>query len=171
MRQSGLPRLLSDRLPVAQAILENSRKAGLTLLAFLLVVVGLPLVDAGADTPGLGVSLIVDPSGAVRPGEAVTYTVTLDVAAQVASLTVGAGSGTQTLAIAGQTLTLDGASSVGANGILTMTSGLLTGAGDLTIDGQAQLYVMGLRRYKLEAEVPGMRIVSRWVVETLDPKG
>jgi hypothetical protein len=42
---------------------------------------------------------------------------------------------------------------------------------DLTIDGQVQLYVMGLRRYKLEAAVPGMRIVSRWVVETLDPKG
>jgi hypothetical protein len=42
---------------------------------------------------------------------------------------------------------------------------------DLTVDGQVQPYVMGLRRYKLEAEVPGMRIVSRWVVETLDPKG
>ena len=42
---------------------------------------------------------------------------------------------------------------------------------DLTIDGQVQPYVMGLRRYKLEAEVPGMRIVSRWVVETLDLKG
>jgi hypothetical protein len=42
---------------------------------------------------------------------------------------------------------------------------------DLTIDGQVQPYVMGLRMYKLEAEVPGMRIVSRWVVETLDPKG
>jgi hypothetical protein len=42
---------------------------------------------------------------------------------------------------------------------------------DLTIDGQVQPYVMGLRRYKLEAEIPGMRIVSRWVVETLDPKG
>ncbi len=42
---------------------------------------------------------------------------------------------------------------------------------DLTIDGQVQPFVMGLRRYKLEAEVPGMRIVSRWVVSTLDPKG
>jgi hypothetical protein len=42
---------------------------------------------------------------------------------------------------------------------------------DLTIDGQVQPYVMGLRRYELVSEVPGMRIVPRWVVETLDPKG
>lgn len=42
---------------------------------------------------------------------------------------------------------------------------------DLTIDGQVQPYVMGLRRYALESETPGMRIVSRWVVQSLDPKG
>ncbi|MHC4472577.1 MAG: hypothetical protein ACYS99_16630 [Planctomycetota bacterium] len=42
---------------------------------------------------------------------------------------------------------------------------------DLTIDGQVQPYVMGLRRYALESETPAMRIVSRWVVDTLDPKG
>jgi hypothetical protein len=42
---------------------------------------------------------------------------------------------------------------------------------DLTIDGQVQPYVMGLRKYKLVSEVPGMRIVPRWVVESLDPKG
>jgi hypothetical protein len=41
---------------------------------------------------------------------------------------------------------------------------------NLTIDGQVQPYVMGLRRYKLEAEIPGMRVVSRWVVHSLDPK-
>ena len=42
---------------------------------------------------------------------------------------------------------------------------------DLTIDGQVQPYVMGLRRYELESETPGMRIVSRWVVASLDPRG
>jgi hypothetical protein len=42
---------------------------------------------------------------------------------------------------------------------------------DLTIDGQVHPYVMGLRRYELVSEIPGMRIVPRWVVETLDPKG
>jgi hypothetical protein len=41
---------------------------------------------------------------------------------------------------------------------------------DLTIDGQVQPYVMGLRRYQLVTEVPGMRVVSRWVVYSLDPK-
>jgi hypothetical protein len=42
---------------------------------------------------------------------------------------------------------------------------------DLTIEGQVQPYVMGLRRYELESETPGMRIVSRWVVASLDPRG
>ena len=42
---------------------------------------------------------------------------------------------------------------------------------DLTIEGQVHPYVMGLRRYELVSEVPGMRIVPRWVVDTLDPKG
>jgi DNA repair exonuclease SbcCD ATPase subunit len=42
---------------------------------------------------------------------------------------------------------------------------------DLTIDGQAQPYVMELRKYELVSEVPGLRIVPRWVVDSLDPKG
>jgi hypothetical protein len=42
---------------------------------------------------------------------------------------------------------------------------------DLTVDGQVQPFVMGLRRYELESETPGMRIVSRWVVASLDPRG
>jgi hypothetical protein len=42
---------------------------------------------------------------------------------------------------------------------------------DLTIDGQVKPYVMELRRYKLEADVPGLRIVSRWVIHSLEPKG
>jgi hypothetical protein len=42
---------------------------------------------------------------------------------------------------------------------------------DLTIDGQVQPYVMGLRRYKLESETPALRMVSRWVVQSLEPKG
>lgn len=73
MRLSGLPGFLSDRLPVAQSVLERLKEAGLTLLAFALVVVGLPLLDAGADTPGLEVSLVSDPVGAVRPGDQVVY--------------------------------------------------------------------------------------------------
>lgn len=42
---------------------------------------------------------------------------------------------------------------------------------DLTVEGQVQPYVMGLRRYELQSETPGMRIVSRWVVASLDPRG
>jgi hypothetical protein len=41
---------------------------------------------------------------------------------------------------------------------------------DLTIDGQVQPYVMGLRRYKLQSETPAMRMVSNWVVQSLEPK-
>ncbi len=38
---------------------------------------------------------------------------------------------------------------------------------DLTIDGQVQPYVMGLRKYVLQSDT---RLISRWVVERLDPK-
>ncbi len=41
---------------------------------------------------------------------------------------------------------------------------------ELTIDGQAQPYVMGLRKYELEDDGSGARMMSRWVVQTLDPK-
>jgi hypothetical protein len=42
---------------------------------------------------------------------------------------------------------------------------------DLTIEGQVHPYAMELRKYELVAEVPGMRIVPRWVVQSLEPKG
>jgi hypothetical protein len=41
---------------------------------------------------------------------------------------------------------------------------------ELTIDGQAQPYVMGLRKYELDNDGSGARMMSRWVVQTLDPK-
>jgi hypothetical protein len=41
---------------------------------------------------------------------------------------------------------------------------------ELTIDGQAQPYVMGLRKYELEGDGTGARMMSRWVVQSLDPK-
>lgn len=63
-----------------------------------------------------------------------TYTVTLNVNATVASLTVGASSGEQTLFIGGPTLTLNGASIINSNGILYLTGGMLTGAGDLSFN-------------------------------------
>jgi len=40
----------------------------------------------------------------------------------------------------------------------------------LTIDGQPQDYVMTLRKYDLEGD-GGPRVVSRWVVQNLTPKG
>ena len=41
---------------------------------------------------------------------------------------------------------------------------------DLTIDGQVHPYVMGLRKYELESDGSGARMMSRWVVQSLDPK-
>ncbi len=41
---------------------------------------------------------------------------------------------------------------------------------ELTIDGQPQPYVMGLRKYELEGDDSGPRMISRWVVQTLEPK-
>jgi hypothetical protein len=42
---------------------------------------------------------------------------------------------------------------------------------NLTIDGQVKPYVMVLRKYDLQSEGGGPRMVSRWVVQSLEPKG
>src|SRR5437867_418038 len=65
-----------------------------------------------------------------------TYTVTVDVAASANSLTLGGASGTQTLAIGSQTLTLAATSSTGVNSIVTLAGGTLNGAGNLGVSGQ-----------------------------------
>jgi hypothetical protein len=41
---------------------------------------------------------------------------------------------------------------------------------ELTIDGTPQPYVMGLRKYELEGDGSGARMISRWVVQSLEPK-
>lgn len=41
---------------------------------------------------------------------------------------------------------------------------------DLTIEGQVKPYVMGLRKYELDSESAGPRMVSRWVVQSLEPR-
>lgn len=64
-----------------------------------------------------------------------SYTVTLDVHATIASLTVGGSSGTQTLTNAGYTVTLNGASLIASNGVLGFANGTLAGAGLLTVNG------------------------------------
>ena len=63
------------------------------------------------------------------------YTVTLDVSASIASLTLGGASGKQTLNNSGNTLTLTNASTVGANGELGLSSGMLNASGLLTVRG------------------------------------
>ncbi|MCE9601072.1 MAG: hypothetical protein K8S21_02515 [Gemmatimonadetes bacterium] len=68
-----------------------------------------------------------------------TYTVTLDVNPNVASLQVGGASGTQTLAMNGRTLALGGSMLVGANGAVSATNSAITGAGALTNTGLVTL--------------------------------
>lgn len=81
------------------------------------------------------------PSGVPAAGDdavitlAGTYTVTLNVNSQVASLTLGGSSGTQTLSMSANTLTLDGASTVNSFGALTQNGGTIAGAGNLTVNG------------------------------------
>ncbi len=54
------------------------------------------------------------------------YTVTLDVDATVAGLTLGDASGTQTLEMVSRTLTLNGSSSIESNGVVSMQSSTIT---------------------------------------------
>src|ERR1017187_9318647 len=65
-----------------------------------------------------------------------TYTVTMDVSPTISSLNVGGISGQQTVTNFGKTVTLSLASVVNTNGVLGMASGILTGSGSLSINGQ-----------------------------------
>src|SRR5262244_1153757 len=64
-----------------------------------------------------------------------TYTVTIDAAASVNSLTLGGSTGTQTLSLPNNSLTLAAASSIGTHGSVTMGGGTLQGAGTLAVSG------------------------------------
>jgi hypothetical protein len=64
-----------------------------------------------------------------------TYAVTVDVAATIQRLTVGGASGTQTLLLNGQTLTVNGTLDVGATGQLQILNGTLTGPGTVSVAG------------------------------------
>ena len=65
-----------------------------------------------------------------------SYTVTLDTSPTVNSLTLGGGSGQQTLAAGGYSLTLGSNSEVNANGILSLNGGWLSDNGGLNVNGQ-----------------------------------
>ncbi len=64
-----------------------------------------------------------------------TYTVTLDVNATVNSLTLGGMTGTQTLSVASNTLTLNGASTVTSHGVFNLSGSVYSGTGNLTVSG------------------------------------
>ncbi|HUP61678.1 MAG TPA: hypothetical protein VNA69_14805 [Thermoanaerobaculia bacterium] len=64
-----------------------------------------------------------------------TYTVTLNVTATVNSLTIGGATGTQTLSIPSQTLTVTASANINPNGVLSMSGGTLAPNGAMTIDG------------------------------------
>ena len=65
-----------------------------------------------------------------------TYTVTLDVAATIASLVLGGTTGTQTLSqVSGVNLTLNGPCSSSTQGVYALSSGSLQGTGSMTLMG------------------------------------
>ncbi len=64
-----------------------------------------------------------------------TYTVTLNTNIALNGLLLGGDSGAQTLSHATYTLTLNGPGGSSSNGVYTLTSGILTGSGALTLNG------------------------------------
>ena len=67
--------------------------------------------------------------------QAGTYTVTLDVAAAFAALIIGGSTGSQTLAVNGQTVTVGNSLAVVPNGVMDFGSGTITGPGAVSIYG------------------------------------
>ena len=78
--------------------------------------------------PGPGDSALITANGA--------YSVTLDADATVASLTLGGSSGTQRLENPAYNFTLNSASQVRSNGVMSLSGGVLAGSGLLSINGQ-----------------------------------
>src|SRR5664279_139091 len=64
-----------------------------------------------------------------------SYTVTLNASATVGSLTLGGTSGTQSFVANANTLTLNGASTVGSNGAFNLGGATLSGAGSFSVNG------------------------------------
>ena len=67
-----------------------------------------------------------------------TYVVTLDVSPTINSLSLGGAGGRQTLAAAGNNLTLNSASTVMPRGLFQLSGGVLNAAGTLTLQGQIE---------------------------------
>jgi hypothetical protein len=63
------------------------------------------------------------------------YTVTLDANVTLSGLALGGDSGTQTLSHATYTLSLNGPGSSSSHGVYTLTGGIVTGSGALTLNG------------------------------------
>ena len=68
-----------------------------------------------------------------------TYTVALDLDVTIAGLTLGGGSGTQTLQASGRALTLNGPGVSAASGGLSLSSSTIGGSGSLAKSGTLEL--------------------------------
>ncbi|NUQ48097.1 MAG: thrombospondin type 3 repeat-containing protein, partial [Phycisphaerae bacterium] len=93
---------------------------------------------SGGAVPGAADNVFISLDG--------TYTVTMDVNPGIASLTLGAATGTQTLTMAGRTLTLNGptATTVNANGVVNVM------AGPSTISNSAGLMIAAAGTLRIE---------------------
>lgn len=80
-----------------------------------------------AEVPGTGDNAFITNNG--------TYTVTISSDASVNSVTVGGGSGTQTLTLNSGNFTIATAGVVATSGVLSMAGGSVLGGGDLTVHG------------------------------------
>lgn len=82
------------------------------------------------------------------------YTVTVNIAAQAASLVIGGPSGRQTLSNATQILTIGGPLQIGSHGALRLQGGRLTGAADANVDGSFEWFGGNLDRNGTTAIAP-----------------
>lgn len=85
---------------------------------------------SGGTVPGVNDHAVIDLAG--------TYTVVVDADTRVTALSLGAASGTQTLAIPRDALALRGPATIGPRGVVELAGGRITGDGDLVVQGEME---------------------------------
>jgi len=105
---------------------------------------------SGGMAPGPSDTAVIDVDG--------TYTVTVDTSPTLLGISLGGGSGTQTLTVSGQTVSVSSLLAIEANGSFDLQNSDLVGAG--SVENRGTVRLLGAGTISISVEQNGMLIAS-----------